>query len=262
MKPCRVSAYMSVYNGEKYLHTQIDSIISQLTDEDELVISCNPSTDRSWEILKEYESKYSNIRVLFCEKMGVEANAGNALCHCRGKYLLSTDQDDCWLPGKVEAVVKVFETTNAPVVLHNMEYADGDLNPTGKFMFEERHSKPGLIRNFIKNSYHGGCMAFNAGYVDVFLPVPDGVGFGDMWNGLVGELCGKPVFLDDVYMLFRCHNNNLSSRKTRSLIVVIPERFRLTRELIRRARIIRKKRNDGTLGKFSMNLIPNMVGDE
>ena len=120
-----------------------------------------------------------------------------------------------------------------------MRYADADLNPTDKTMFAERGSRPGLLRNLIKNSYHGGCMAINARYLNVIYPVPLGVGFGDMWAGLVGEMCGKPVFIDKVLMLFRCHNNNLSSRKRRRMEMVISERLRLIKELYLRRKLIK-----------------------
>ena len=82
-------------------------------------------------------------------------------------------------------------------------------------------------------------MAINARYVNVIYPVPLGVGFGDMWARLVGEMCGKPVFIDKVLMLFRCHNNNLSSRKRRRMEMVISERLRLIKELYLRRKLIK-----------------------
>lgn len=231
----RVSVAMTAYNGEKYIKRQLDSILMQLSECDEIIISYNQSTDDTWNIIKGYEKKYYPlVKVFPCPKMGLRANGENARKHCNGRYIFIADQDDCWLEGKVDAVVEAFEKTGAPVVLHDMRYADADLIPTDRTLFKERHSKPGLIRNLIRNSYHGGCMAINAEYYHLMEDRPDGIGFGDMWMGLVGEMCGCPVFINKEYMLFRCHNNNLSSRKRRPILQVLPERLRLIWHLIQR----------------------------
>ncbi len=239
MMAMRISVPIPVYNGAKYLPTQLDSILKQLSENDEIIISYNPSTDSTWDVIKKYEENNKNIKVYTCDVMGVTPNGNNALSHCSGKYILPADQDDLWLDGKVKNVVCAFEKSNAPIVLHDMRYADTDLNPTDKTMFAERGSRPGLLRNLIKNSYHGGCMAINASYLNVIYPVPLGVGFGDMWAGLVGELCGEPIFINKVLMLFRCHNHNLSSRNRRDLGVILPERLRLIKELYFRRKVIK-----------------------
>lgn len=236
----RISVSMAVYNGEKYIRTQLDSIVKQLSTEDEVVISYNPSTDATWEIIKEYESKYEIVKVFVCEELGVLPNSKNSLNHCSGKYIFFADQDDCWTDNKVELVMRAFKEKNPPVVLHDMQYTDGELNPTGVTMFAERHSRPGIIRNVIKNSYHGGCMAMESRYLKYIHPVPKNIGFGDMWGGLVGEMLGKPVFIPEVLMLYRRHDSNLSSEERRSLSIIIPERIRLIKELYKRKKEIKR----------------------
>lgn len=239
----RISVPIPVYNGEKYLLTQLDSILKQLSDEDEVIISYNESTDSTWDIIKEYEKKYSIVKVIVCNELGVSPNSQNALRHCSGKYIFFADQDDCWLDGKVASVLEAFSHNNPPVVLHDMRYADGNLQPSNITMFAERHSRPGLLRNLIKNSYHGGCMAIDADYIDVFYPIPERIGFGDKWVGLVGEMCGAPGFIPKVLMLYRRHENNLSSRKRRSFKIIIPERIFLIKELYKRRKLITKPRS-------------------
>lgn len=237
----RISVPIPVYNGAKYLPTQLDSILCQLTDEDEVVISYNISTDDTWNVIKDYESRFNNVKVITCKETGVLPNSQNALRHCKGKYILFADQDDYWVNTKVQKVLQAFSEGNPPIVVHNMRYADGNLNPSDLTMFDERHSRPGLVWNIIKNSYHGGCMAIDSKYIDVLYPLPEGIGFGDRWVGLVGELCGKPVFISDVLMLHRRHENNLSSTKRRSMSIIIPERIRLIKELYKRSKIIKKE---------------------
>lgn len=243
MNDIRVSVAMTAYNGAKYISQQLDSILRQLDKTDEVIISYNNSTDDTWNIIKDYEKRYyPMVKVFRCEQTGIRANGENARAHCRGKYIFIADQDDYWLDGKVDAVLNAFEKTDAPIVLHDMRYADSQLNPLEKTMFKERNSKPGLIHNLLKNSYHGGCMAINAKYYPFMASRPDGVGFGDMWIGLIGEMCGTPVFIDHVYMLFRCHSTNLSSRVRRKLSSILPERMRLVWHLAKRWPSIMKYR--------------------
>lgn len=236
----RISVPIPVFNGEKYLPTQLNSILKQLSEEDEVVISYNKSNDSTWDIITDYEKKYKIIKVIVCETLGVLPNSQNALKHCRGKYILFADQDDYWLDRKVECVLTAFSQCNPPVVLHNMRYANGDLQPSDVTLFKERHSHPGLLWNLIKNSYHGGCMAIDSKYIDVFYPIPAKIGFGDRWVGLVGEMCGNPVFIPEVLMLYRRHENNLSPRNRRSTKIIIPERIRLIIELYKRKKNIKR----------------------
>lgn len=60
----RASIAMVTYNGEKYVREQIESIQESMGEQDELIISDDGSTDKTIEILKEYEEKDSRIRVI------------------------------------------------------------------------------------------------------------------------------------------------------------------------------------------------------
>ena len=62
--PVRVSVAMVSYNGEKYLKEQIESVLQQLGPEDELVVSDDGSTDRTLEILEEYQNRDARVRLL------------------------------------------------------------------------------------------------------------------------------------------------------------------------------------------------------
>ena len=111
-----VSVAMAVYNSEKYIREQIDSILSQLSDRDELVISYNPSSDGTWDIISEYAARDSRVKVVVCEEVGIQSNFNNAIENATGRYIFLSDHDDVWLRGKVDKVKRVFHETNACVV--------------------------------------------------------------------------------------------------------------------------------------------------
>lgn len=65
----KVDILMATYNGEKYLREQIDSILDQSFKEFNLIICDDCSKDSTWEILEEYKSKDSRIKIIKNEKI-------------------------------------------------------------------------------------------------------------------------------------------------------------------------------------------------
>jgi len=101
----KVSIAMTTYNGEKYIKEQMDSILKNLSIEDEIVVSDDGSTERTKEILKEYEAGKIPVKVIDGPGRGIKANINEALLHCRGTYIFLADQDDVWQSRKVETVM-------------------------------------------------------------------------------------------------------------------------------------------------------------
>ena len=93
-----VSVCMATYNGEKYIREQIDSILPQLSDSDELVISDDGSSDSTIDIIQGYNDR--RIRLYHNTRHGVTWNFENALRQSRGDVIFLADQDDVWKPGK------------------------------------------------------------------------------------------------------------------------------------------------------------------
>ena len=90
---------MSTYNGEKYIKTQIDSILEQDYREIFLAIRDDGSTDHTVEILKQYEEKYKNISVKQEENVGVIKSFFELVQNAdeNSDYYAFSDQDDKWL---------------------------------------------------------------------------------------------------------------------------------------------------------------------
>ena len=93
----KISVAMAVYNGSKYIRQQIDSILPQLREGDELIISYDESQDDTLEIIRTYERKDARVKVFTDPGSGVTDNFNNAISHCTGDYIFLSDQDDVWL---------------------------------------------------------------------------------------------------------------------------------------------------------------------
>ena len=98
-----VSIVMCTYNGEKYLHEQLDSIINQSYPIYELIIQDDCSTDRTIEIIQEYMQEHPFIKLFINENQrGYNQNFLSAILKASGDAIAIADQDDIWDPYKIE----------------------------------------------------------------------------------------------------------------------------------------------------------------
>ena len=100
----KLSVIVLTYNQENTIAQTLDSILQQKHNYSyEIVIGEDCSTDRTREILLEYQSRHPDvIRLLLNEKnLGLIGNYFNVIEHCRGEYIMQCAGDDWWLPGKV-----------------------------------------------------------------------------------------------------------------------------------------------------------------
>lgn len=230
-----ISVAMAVYNGERYLPEQLDSILCQLEEDDELVISYDASTDGTWNLLTEYASRYPQIKLFKNTRPGVTGNFSNAIAHCKGDYIFICDQDDKWAENKRASVVESFQSSGADVVIHNGVHIDEKGKIISEPFFQMFRIGNGLIRNILKSRYSGCCMAFTKAMARKILPIPDGVGMYDRWIGTVGELMGNICYNDQVLLYHRLHGDNVTA-SVRAVNVIVKERWILIKELIRRYR--------------------------
>lgn len=214
MNNIRVSVAMATYNGEKYLKEQIDSILVNLSENDELVISDDGSTDGTVDIIHKYIKNDNRIKLFEGPRNGVKQNFANAINKCLGKYIFLCDQDDIWCENKVEEVLSFFEKKDdITLVIHNCKIVDGNLKETGKNFFDYRKSGNGILKNIWKNTYIGCCIAFKSELKNKILPIPNDIEMHDQWIGILNEKYGKSYFLDKCLIKYRRHENNVSKMK-------------------------------------------------
>lgn len=213
MSNIRVSVAMATYNGEKYIKEQIESILINLKENDELIISDDGSKDNTKNIIEEFLKKDKRIKIFAGPKKGVKQNFANAIEKCQGEYIFLSDQDDIWNKDKVEKILKVFDKEKCTLVIHNCEIVNENLENSGKNFFEFRSSGKGIIKNIWKNTYIGCCIAFKNELKDKILPIPNDIEMHDQWIGIINEKYGKSIFLNECLIKYRRHENNVSQMK-------------------------------------------------
>lgn len=209
----RVSIAMAVYNGEKYIREQIDSILGQLNSNDELIISYDESTDGTWNIINEYASKDERIIVMRNPQRGVVSNFQNALSKCSGQFIFYSDQDDVWMPEKVETVLEKFKNPKVTVVIHDATLVDSQLDVIADSTFAIRNGNTSLVRNFIRLSYIGCALAFRAEMLPIVMPLPTKKRSHDWWTGTICSCLGKMDIIHTPLIMHRIHDDNATPKK-------------------------------------------------
>ena len=90
----KLSIIVPVYNTEEYLKECLDSVTPQLTDDMEVILVNDGSTDGSQKICEEYQEKYSQVRLINQQNQGLSAARNTGIHEAVGDYLLFIDSDD------------------------------------------------------------------------------------------------------------------------------------------------------------------------
>ena len=208
-----ISVCLATYNGSAYIEPQLRSVLEQLSHEDEVVVADDGSSDETISIVNAVGDP--RIRVVATGgKLGVIKNFERALLASRGEFIFLCDQDDVWLPGKVEQCVA--ELRSHLLVVTDCKVVDNQLNEIAPSFFRLRNSGSGLLHNLWKNSYLGCCMAFRRELLEYALPFPLGIPMHDMWLGMIAETKGKVGFLASPLLLYRRHTLNASETAGKS----------------------------------------------
>ena len=233
-----ISVCMATYNGQKYIKEQIDSILCQLSDEDELVISDDHSTDRTQEIVESYEDK----RIMFYPnelQKGVAHNFENSLIKSKGDIIFFADQDDVWLPTKVDELKAFLIEGGYDVVTGNCALTDSNLN----IIKESYYTKESPIDrsawgNFKKDLWLGACMAFRREILKEVLPIPKKMPAHDLWIAIYAQLYFRCGYYPKVLQLYRRHDNTVSfagEKSTNSLYFKISSRLYQAYHIVKRS---------------------------
>ena len=228
----KVSVCMAAYHGERYIGEQIRSILSELRPGDELLVSDDAPGGETERIVRAIAQTDARVQYLCGEGKGVVRNFEHVLSAATGDVLFLSDQDDVWLPGKVEAVLREIGN-GACLVVHDARITDESLQVTAPSFFALRGSRPGFLHNFLRNGYMGCCMALTRPVLARALPFPPDLPMHDQWLGLTAERCGRVCFLRQPYLLYRQHGGNVTGGKT-TLSQKLRWRWSLLRAFIRK----------------------------
>lgn len=232
-----ISVCVTTYNGALYLREQLESILSQLSPADEIIISDDGSTDRTEEIILSMQSPlihfYKN-----CGEHGYTPNFENALKHAKGDYIFLADQDDVWERDKVQTCLSLL--SKYAMVVSDATLIDKQDKIIGESFFALRHPYKSLCGNLFKFGYLGCCMACRKEVIDKALPFPKNHKkcTHDNWLFLVAKCFYDVHITNQRLILYRRHEQNTSKGgldKTTTITFKISYRLYLIWNIVKKA---------------------------
>ena len=212
----KIDILLATYNGSKYLHEQLDSILSQSYGNINVIIRDDGSSDNTVMIIKEYEQKDNRVKLLSDNlgNLGFVRNFEELMKNSTSEYLMFSDQDDIWYNNKVETSykrIKAIEEKNGkscPILVHT----------NSKIMNYETRTKSLFILDYAKNSsfensffnffVQGSTMLINESLKREALPFSKEVYLHDRYLHLIAEFIGIRSYIDVPTMDYRQHSNN------------------------------------------------------
>lgn len=214
----KISVALCTYNGSRYLGEQLESIARQTRIPDELIICDDRSTDDSVEIAGKFaDAAPFPVKIIVNEtNIGSTANFSKAIGSCSGDVIALSDQDDVWLPHKLERIGSEFEAADVGLVFSNAELTDEQLNSIGMTLWREvfrphdrRIFAAGNARIVLLqyNVVTGATMAFRSTLRPAILPVPELYEFiHDAWIALVASLSSQVRMIPAPLIKYRQHS--------------------------------------------------------
>jgi glycosyltransferase involved in cell wall biosynthesis len=147
-----VSVLMNCYNGEKYLREAIDSVYAQTYTDWEIILWDDASTDRTEEIARSYDAK---LRYFKGEKSISLGQARNyALGKASGEFIAFLDQDDLWMPQKLEMQIPLFKTDEKIGIVISDSYIFNDTEEIVKQIHRRKKPPTGYVfKELLKNYF-------------------------------------------------------------------------------------------------------------
>ncbi len=218
----RISVAMATFNGAKYLTAQLDSLAAQRVLPIELVVCDDGSSDETLEIVEGFATR-APFPVLLHRNpvnLGFAENFLKAARLCSGDWIAFCDQDDVWLPNRLEAVQRAVERhRDVALVVQNAYLCDAQLAHDGRlFPAALRPGRYGPGEQFGFWVWLGFLQTFRADLLhdldtrDLprnYFPGHDRLSH-DKWTCLIANAIGGVLVLDEPSALYRRHDAALT----------------------------------------------------
>ncbi len=211
-----ISVVMPVYNGEKYLHETVDSILHQSFSNFEFIIVNDGSTDQSLEILENYAVQDKRIQIINRENYGVSVSRNEAIMQARGEYIAHIDADDVALLHRLERQLQWFEKTGADVCGSWIEVFDGISSSVWRFRENDTAIKFSLLFSnaFAQSAVMVRAIVAKENLYDEHMQYSEDYA---LWTRLA--MTGyKMTNVPEVLLRYRLHTNQVSQEKWNALV--------------------------------------------
>lgn len=224
----KVSIAIATYNGAKFLREQLDSLYSQTVQPYEIFVSDDCSNDGTVDILEEYHRTKGLKYVVNEQNLGFNKNFENALKNTTGDFIMICDQDDIWMPIKVEVMLKAIKKHDCtkPVLVSSTtkDYMEGEV------IRDNTRPRMSWLQMLYGNNTQGCCTILNRVLLNKAMPID--VPKGSLYDGYLGMIAGMTGEWENIgtpLMYYRRHANNViankDKRKDQYPNIFAPDRF-------------------------------------
>jgi glycosyltransferase involved in cell wall biosynthesis len=213
---------MATYNGERFIREQLESLAHQTLLPYELIVRDDASTDRTLCIVEEF-SRHAPFRVTIHKnsvRLGYRDNFIQAAGLAKGNWIAFCDQDDVWLPHKLERVLAVVARHSGLVlVIHSAELVDEALKRTGRrFPDIKRRKIIGTLEHSRIAHYPGFCCTFSRDLLDEVRwdsEDPQNPYIHDQWICFLANVLGRTCYIPEPLVLYRRHDRTVTANHAR-----------------------------------------------
>ena len=240
-----IEILLATYNGEKHLEEQLASIEEQTYKNWRLRVHDDQSSDGTWEILKAFQQKYGEEKVIL--KKNVPASGGSKynfiglIQASDAEYIMCCDQDDVWHKDKIEKTFRRMRQIeqrfgkDLPLLVYtDLKVVDEKLNEIHPSFHKCMNLRTDSVLNYelIQNQVTGCTVMFNRvlkNYMNVLKNV-EHIVMHDHWLALIALVFGKMSYLNQATMDYRQHGNNVVGAQDARSLSYLWSRFKRGKE--------------------------------
>ena len=245
-----VTVLLCTYNGAAYVRAQLQSILDQTVPDLHVVVSDDGSTDETLAIVEAMAVAHPG-RITILRQ---DPPTGSAQRHFlkllveraydMADYIMLSDQDDVWLPDKVEktlarmqadeAACRAAGEANASILVHCdsriVDRALREIAPSFVAYQKMTPSRCQLQQLLVQNNVVGGALMMNRALAERITAIPAHCVMHDQWIALVASAFGHIDFVPESLYLYRQHGDNVLGAGKGSRIMEILGRFGIGRK--------------------------------
>ncbi|MHB8908650.1 MAG: glycosyltransferase family 2 protein [Syntrophales bacterium] len=217
-----IDILLATCNGAPYLPEQLDSLLAQTCRSWRLLVRDDGSSDGTLEILENYRSRHPDVIMIIPSEgknLGACGNFSRLLEQADAPYVMFCDQDDIWLPDKIETTLAAMQELErrhdaaTPLLVHtDLMVVDEQLTVISKSLWRFQSTEPRrltkLNRVLLQNLATGCTIMINRALQDLAVPVPKQAWMHDWWLVLVATAFGRVASVASPTVLYRQHGRN------------------------------------------------------